>query len=201
MTATIYVITNMLNGKQYVGQTWHSIQRRWRQHCRDNRKPLGRSIRKHGECNFSIETVTMVSGTQADVDAAETIEISRRNTLMPNGYNIRLGGSAGQMHPDTRAKISRSHTGRIRKPPSAEWRANMSRAQQGKSHSVETRAKMSRAHQGTKSSAEACAKISRALRGRKRSDDTRAKISLSLKGNTNRSKRNLSDPNQSELPL
>ena len=33
----IYVITNLVNGKQYVGQTSRSIEVRFEEHCYDNR--------------------------------------------------------------------------------------------------------------------------------------------------------------------
>ena len=32
-TADIYLITNLINGKQYVGQTTKGYLKRWRDHC------------------------------------------------------------------------------------------------------------------------------------------------------------------------
>ena len=36
--AYIYVITNDINGKQYVGKTNNNIEERFREHVRDSRK-------------------------------------------------------------------------------------------------------------------------------------------------------------------
>ena len=33
--AYIYLITNKINGKQYVGKTENTIDERWREHCND----------------------------------------------------------------------------------------------------------------------------------------------------------------------
>ena len=31
--SAIYVITNLINQKQYVGKTSYSIEKRWKEHC------------------------------------------------------------------------------------------------------------------------------------------------------------------------
>lgn len=36
-SCTIYVITNTANNKKYIGQTWKTIQKRWQQHCTDEK--------------------------------------------------------------------------------------------------------------------------------------------------------------------
>lgn len=60
--AFIYVVTNMINGKQYVGQTTESIQQRFSRHCRsaenqdkDGNCPFHLAILKYGRSNFKIE--------------------------------------------------------------------------------------------------------------------------------------------------
>ena len=56
----IYLITNNINGKKYVGKTELSIKKRWKQHIKDSKRekceirPLYRAIRKYGQNNFSI---------------------------------------------------------------------------------------------------------------------------------------------------
>ncbi len=65
MYGIIYKITNIDNGKIYVGQTITSIKRRFKQHLKsafseDKRfkyLPLSNAIRKHGTERFKIEKI------------------------------------------------------------------------------------------------------------------------------------------------
>ena len=59
--SAIYVITNLINQKQYVGKTSYSIEKRWKEHCYDSKKndvnkhrPLYNAMQKYGIENFSI---------------------------------------------------------------------------------------------------------------------------------------------------
>jgi group I intron endonuclease len=58
--AYIYMITNEINGKVYVGKTEESIQKRFVEHCADSKKernknrPLYRAMNKYGVENFTI---------------------------------------------------------------------------------------------------------------------------------------------------
>ena len=56
----IYLITNKINKKQYVGQTGISIEERWRKHIDNskncpNKQIITMAIAKYGQENFSIE--------------------------------------------------------------------------------------------------------------------------------------------------
>jgi len=55
----VYLITNKVNGKQYVGQTHYSLSRRWKEHIdwsKNNRKSvLHKAVFKYGVENFCIE--------------------------------------------------------------------------------------------------------------------------------------------------
>lgn len=48
----VYLITNTISGKQYIGQTTQTLASRWAQHLRDTRKshlPLFSAIKKYGK--------------------------------------------------------------------------------------------------------------------------------------------------------
>lgn len=63
MKGFIYKITNLINGKIYIGQTTCSIEDRWKEHLHSAKKsvsenrPLYRAINKYGKENFSIEKI------------------------------------------------------------------------------------------------------------------------------------------------
>ena len=91
----IYKIVNLVNGKIYVGQSIN-IQKRWYQHRSDYNKDGGcpilyAAIRKYGIENFSFEVIEECSLEL--LDEREKYWISKMNTLVPNGYNIALGGA------------------------------------------------------------------------------------------------------------
>lgn len=89
----VYLVTNRVNDKQYVGQTIRPLQDRWRDHCRvkdDNY--FHRAIRKYGAENFTVEIIDTAE-TLEELDRKEMYWISKLGTLCPHGYNIMAGGS------------------------------------------------------------------------------------------------------------
>lgn len=104
--------------KIYIGQTIGSIEKRWKEHLEDAKrvykdhcKVLNNSIRKYGEKNFKVELVEECLDEELDKKEAEYI--IQYNSQVPNGMNIKLGGSSGKHHEDTKIKISNSSKGRI----------------------------------------------------------------------------------------
>ena len=92
----IYLITNKLNNKKYVGQTIFTTEQRWEGHLKDlyrNRSNsiLHKAIKKYGRDSFDVRPI-IVNVPEADLDRLETIWIKRLNTLIPNGYNMTAGG-------------------------------------------------------------------------------------------------------------
>ncbi len=61
--AYVYVITNNINNKQYVGKTNFSLQKRFQEHIRDSKqqnkehRPLYNAFNKYGIENFSIDVL------------------------------------------------------------------------------------------------------------------------------------------------
>ncbi len=100
----IYLITNMINGKQYVGLTIGTLQGRLKQHfaaARKGRKaPLPNAIRKYGESAFAISLVRDDAETYEELQEQEIQEIAKRRTIKL-GYNSAVGGSVGITKPIT----------------------------------------------------------------------------------------------------
>ena len=64
----IYKVTNLHNGKQYVGQTRESVERRWTKHlsaaARGSNTTLHKAIRKYGKALFSLETLCICTSEE-----------------------------------------------------------------------------------------------------------------------------------------
>lgn len=91
----IYKIHNIINGKEYVGQTKDTVEMRWRKHI-DNAKNnpykqvITQAIAKYGEENFLIEEIAKCP--VEDLDKWEIFYIKKYDTFQ-NGYNMTLGGN------------------------------------------------------------------------------------------------------------
>lgn len=88
----IYLITNKINGKQYVGQTSRDIWTRFEEHCYDNRSTsaIHAAIVKYGVSNFTLELIEEVDLSQ--LDEREIFWINHYGTY-GNGYNKTFGGT------------------------------------------------------------------------------------------------------------
>lgn len=94
----IYLITNNINNKKYIGQTQQSINKRWNQHCYEalnkiNDFYLHKAIYKYGKENFTIEQIEECNNNE--LDDREIYNISKYNTyyIYGQGYNLTRGGS------------------------------------------------------------------------------------------------------------
>lgn len=88
----IYQITNLINGKIYIGKT-NNIQKRWANHkCSNNPDMvIARALRKYGVSNFKFEVLYRNISIE-DIDELEQKTIKEKNSLVPNGYNVAEGG-------------------------------------------------------------------------------------------------------------
>lgn len=93
--AYIYKITNLINGKSYVGKTLSTIDERWNEHCRSVRRkscekrPLYSAMNKYGIDNFKIEQIEECNDDI--VNEREVYWIEYFGTFK-NGYNATIGG-------------------------------------------------------------------------------------------------------------
>jgi group I intron endonuclease len=109
VSGEIYLITNIIDNKLYVGQTRsHRMNKdkyrpfgsigRFKDHISEainNTKKyqcvyLNNAIRKYGSDKFKIELIEKCE--VKDLDKKEQYYISKYNTLFPNGYNLTIGG-------------------------------------------------------------------------------------------------------------
>lgn len=82
----IYKITNLINGKCYIGQSVH-IERRWQEHKQPSATSIiAQAIKTYGIKNFSFEVLEET--TVKDLDEREGYYIQLFNSIIPNGYNI-----------------------------------------------------------------------------------------------------------------
>lgn len=116
----VYIITNNITNKQYVGITTRSISERWRSHISvangtsNGHMKITSSLRKYGKENFSVSQLDTAS-TIEELNEKEQYWISKLNTRTPNGYNITSGGrycKRGPMSKETKEKLSKYRTGR-----------------------------------------------------------------------------------------
>jgi len=201
----IYITTNLVNGKQYVGS--HDGD--------ENDSYLGsgqlftKKINEYGKKNFK-RKILEECDTSFNL-ILETKYIKEYNTLVPNGYNISPTGGhqqGGKLSEETKRKMSKKKIGKKRKPFSEEHKKRisesnkgkkfipfskesiekMSKSHKGKKHSEETKKKISEGNKGISKphipfSDEAKQKMSESHKGKKHSEETKQKISESYKKN------------------
>ncbi len=104
MYGIIYLVTNIVDNKVYVGQTTASKDRRWIQHISDANCKRGsvfsRALRKHGPNKFNIEAIQTCESKE-ELDFAEIFYIEFLKSMAPNGYNLTDGGHARENYVTT----------------------------------------------------------------------------------------------------
>jgi group I intron endonuclease len=92
----IYLATNRVNGKPYVGKTEKTLETRWKWHLNSARKGgpnlIHRALRKYGDDAFSLQIIERDVPTKERLAELEAIWIILMNSKIPNGYNMSDGG-------------------------------------------------------------------------------------------------------------
>ena len=118
----IYKITNLSNGKIYVGQAVSHIlnhkkyrpyghQGRFRCHIseafskkKNQSHYLNSAIRKYGVDDFVVELIECCE--MQDSDSREIYYIKELNSLYPNGYNLKNGGGSFTHSDESKKRVS-----------------------------------------------------------------------------------------------
>jgi len=202
----IYKITNMINGKVYIGQAI-DIYDRWgneRRACKKNSKHperinrhLRASILKYGIENFKWEIINDCGIDGLNFWEPYYIAVYDAQNR-DKGYNLDSGGGAGRRHcQETKDRIRMKLVG-VKKTPehcenikkawenaSDEFRDSIKNTrrvnQTGKKHTPEAIEKIAKSSKGRRHSPETCAKMSASHTGVKLSKETRAKQSYSAR--------------------
>lgn len=173
----VYVHTNKMNGKRYVGITHQTAEQRWRngkgyKHC----ILFNRAIQKYGWDGFEHEVVA--SGlSETDAQNMEKELIGKFRTTDPDyGYNISEGGDVHNISDEARKKMSDRMKGEnnpcFGKIYTDEERARISEQTRGERNP----------NYGRKHTEEERRKISKAITGRHLSEEHKKKISEYMKG-------------------
>lgn len=115
----VYKITNLLNGKVYIGQSRH-VFNRWAQHRhgrgKDHNYYLRNAITQYGIDNFSFEVLEECPINQ--LNELERKYITQYNSVKPNGYNLEMGGSQSKVvTSETKRRMSLAW---LKRPPMTE---------------------------------------------------------------------------------
>lgn len=162
--AGVYVLTNLINGKTYVGETLN-VRARMRQHFSSEKQAIHLAIKKYGIDNFFVYVEYLKNFNKKTLQELEGQLIIKYNCLSPQGYNILSKGqdSTGYKHSDeVKLRMSELKKG---KPLSDEHKRKMSEIGKGRKHSEETKLKMRNSQLGHKHSKETLLKMSNAKKG------------------------------------
>ena len=168
------------NGKSYIGVAG-SARARFLSHCSHARKggklAVHCAIRKYGEHQVKVEVIS--SGSQDFMYTVEPLAIAHLQTLVPNGYNMTIGGDAPpSIMPDVKEKIRQSKLLHWQDP---EYRARMVAGITGMVMTEEQNQKNSEAKRRHWADPNYRAKVVAAHSGKIQSEETRKKRSESLK--------------------
>jgi len=152
MVYALYAIKNTVSGKEYVGYTRNSAEKRFETHINNAKwKKVGAlydAMRKYGTEVFELKTL-LVCETHVDACSFERATIKKFATLIPNGYNMTLGGDGVPLTPERYAEINAKKRGKC-----SEKQILANRRRSGRRASPETIAKLSAARKGKKPSPE-----------------------------------------------
>jgi len=193
---TVYIHTNKINNKIYIGITSRDPLKRWQNGTGYRKGTYFRSaIDKYGWDNFEHEIIAN-NLTKIEAENFEKILIKKLQTNDRNkGYNLTNGGNGAlgyKFSKEQRQKISENNKG-IKNPMYGRrginnplyGRTGEKSPTFGRHHTEETKQKMSLLKKGKSLSDEHKSKLSEVGKGRKHTQEAKNKISKSHLGKNN----------------
>lgn len=153
----IYITTNMLNGKKYLGQK--KFDSHWRSYIGSG-KAFKKAVQKYGKANFCRDIILLCNSADELNNAERDLSVFLNVVESNDWYNEVYGGGAMFGYTASVASRRKNALSHIGKRPSEEVRHRLSEAQKkrfansnkhpssGRLVSSETRRKMSEAHKG-----------------------------------------------------
>lgn len=178
----IYEIKNTVTGKRYIGQTV-DYEKRKASHINalkgnyHSNKYLQSSWNKYGESAFEFSLIA-----ESDAEHLNELEVEyirRFDTVVPNGYNMTLGGEGTRgfkWSEESRSMVSKSRKGK---------QIGVDAPFYGKKHEAETLEKLRLATSALWRDPTFRQRQVEAHTGKKQSEETKCKRSVALAGNTN----------------
>lgn len=179
-TYCVYIHTNKINGKMYVGQTIHGDkpEKRWgKDGVGYKMSPrFWSAICSYGWDNFKHEIIAYNLTIEESNHLEELLIAQLDTTNLDNGYNLKSGGENNVFSDESRKKMSDKHKGMTY---SDETKRKLSEMRKGRVFSDEHKKKISEALKGIKRSEEQCLKNSRGHLGLKHTEETKEKMRIS----------------------
>ena len=182
----IYLRTNRINGKKYVGQATNLKVRQYSWNCllcRYAGNAINNARAKYGIDAFDFEILKECPDDE--LNKWEKYYVKELNTKRPYGYNMTDGGDGVKgchISEEHKKKISTKLKG---KHLSEEHKKKIGKANKGKKRSEEYKNNLSALYRGRKLSVETKKKLSEKAKGRKVTEETRKKLSENHKGKYN----------------
>jgi group I intron endonuclease len=155
----VYVITNTVNGKRYVGIATgitpeEALKRRWFEHskaARDAPQALYRAMRKHGVENFTVEQIDQAETLEELLEKERHyIQLLGTFTNTGHGYNMTLGGDGVfgfEFDEESKAVMAASAVARFADPVERELQSQRQERFWTESNRAEHSEKIARVHE------------------------------------------------------
>lgn len=94
----IYLVTNTINNRAYVGQTARTVYERWTEHVDASKHAsdllLHSAIRKYGQKKFTIQILSTHASSAELNEAEKAAIIAHKTHVKQGGYNLTEGGQS-----------------------------------------------------------------------------------------------------------